>query len=115
MFHGHFGTAPWKVLVEDIVHSNPETAAEGSAPAAPPAPAQQTADTAPTAGPVGGGRENRGSWEGQEAAPGVNHQDKSSDQQSDNTNQGEDTMGDTSEKEDLEGDKRAKMEEEQLA
>ena len=45
---------------------------------------------------------------------GIHHQDKSSAQQSANTNLTSDTVGDKSEEEDLEIDERAKKDEEQL-
>ena len=100
--------------MEETAPDTTATAAEGSAPAPPAAPAQLNADTAPTADLVGEGRGGRECWECQEAVSGVHHQDKSSAQQSANTNLTSDTVGDKSEEEDLENDERAKKEEEHL-
>ena len=51
MFHGHFGTGPWKVLVEEAAPESTAAAAEGSATCIPVASDQQTDDTTPTADP----------------------------------------------------------------
>ena len=50
MFHGSFGTQPWKNVGEEVVSESAAAATEGLAPDPMPVSAQQTADTTPTAG-----------------------------------------------------------------